>query len=410
MHGDEEYESLKRSIETFGYVDPVIINADGTVIGGHQRLFVLRDLGYSEADVAVVDLSKADEKALNIALNKISGEWDEEKLAAIFAELDAEDYDLTLTGFGEDEFVGILTSDDIGFVDVETADENLPTPLDIVFTKPKDVWIIGQHRLMCGDSTNSEDVRCLMERDIARCLFTSPPYNMGANANLYANYEDNLESKKYIDFNLSVVDNFRRHLKGFLFWNISYNKNSRWEFIEIMHRIIKETGMKFLELIVWDKGHGMPIVSRDMLTRQYEDILMVGDEEIFRDLEFFYLGKNDISALFNKKRGVGISNYWRIDTANTQIEEHKACFPVKLPLKAIDLTTDEGDIVVDCFGGSGTTLIACEATGRICRTMEYDPKYCDVIVKRYASVTGKRDISLVRNGREIPVEETGILD
>lgn len=106
--GDEEYERLKRSIETFGYVDPIIVNADGTVIGGHQRLFVLRDLGYSEADVAVVDLSKADEKALNIALNKIAGEWDEEKLAAIFAELDAEGYDLGLTGFAEDEITVAL--------------------------------------------------------------------------------------------------------------------------------------------------------------------------------------------------------------------------------------------------------------------------------------------------------------
>lgn len=106
--GDEEYESLKRSIETFGYVDPIIINADGTVIGGHQRLFVLRDLGYSDADVAVVDLSKNDEKALNIALNKISGEWDEEKLAAIFADLDADGYDLRLTGFAEDEITVAL--------------------------------------------------------------------------------------------------------------------------------------------------------------------------------------------------------------------------------------------------------------------------------------------------------------
>lgn len=105
--GDEEYERLKRSIETFGYVDPIIINADGTVIGGHQRLFVLQDLGYLEADVSVVSLSKADEKALNIALNKISGEWDEEKLAAIFSELDVEGYDLSLTGFEYDEYKSI---------------------------------------------------------------------------------------------------------------------------------------------------------------------------------------------------------------------------------------------------------------------------------------------------------------
>lgn len=106
--GDEEYERLKRSIETFGYVDPIIINADGTVIGGHQRLFILQDLGYHEADVAVVSLSKSDEKALNIALNKISGEWDEEKLAAIFAELDAEGYAIEKTGYDKNEYSEIM--------------------------------------------------------------------------------------------------------------------------------------------------------------------------------------------------------------------------------------------------------------------------------------------------------------
>lgn len=107
--GDEEYERLKRSIQTFGYVDPVIVNADGTVIGGHQRLFVLQDLGYTEVDVSVVDLNKADEKALNIALNKISGEWDEEKLAAIFNEMNLEGYDATVTGFEKDEISDILS-------------------------------------------------------------------------------------------------------------------------------------------------------------------------------------------------------------------------------------------------------------------------------------------------------------
>lgn len=121
--GDEEYERLKRSIETFGYVDPIIINADGTVIGGHQRLFVLQDLGYAEADVAVVDLSKADEKALNVALNKISGEWDDEKLAALFADLNADEYDLSMTGYGQDEISEIMSKLDFGCEDPGHAEE-----------------------------------------------------------------------------------------------------------------------------------------------------------------------------------------------------------------------------------------------------------------------------------------------
>ena len=128
--GDEEYERLKRSMETFGYVDPIIINADGTVIGGHQRLFVLTDLGYTEADVAVVDLSKADEKALNIALNKISGEWDEEKLAAIFADLDVEGYDLNLTGFSDGELAQIFSGLDVEGVENRDAERDEDQEVD----------------------------------------------------------------------------------------------------------------------------------------------------------------------------------------------------------------------------------------------------------------------------------------
>lgn len=146
-----------------------------------------------------------------------------------------------------------------------------------------------------------------------------------------------------------------------------------------------------MELIVWDKGHGMPIVSKEMLTRQYEDILLVGNEEsISKDMELYYLGTTEKRAYFNKRKGKGITNYWRICTNNTQQENHQACFPVELPKKAIGLTTDKKDIVADCFGGTGTTLIACEQLDRVCYMMELDPIYCDVIVKRWEKLTGKK--------------------
>ena len=136
--GDEEYERLKRSIEAFGYVDPIIINADGTVIGGHQRLFVLQDLGYAEADVAVVDLSKADEKALNVALNKISGEWDDEKLAALFADLNMDEYDLSMTGYGQDEISEIMSKLDFGDAEQEET-ESAPSLSDRFIFPPTSV-------------------------------------------------------------------------------------------------------------------------------------------------------------------------------------------------------------------------------------------------------------------------------
>lgn len=386
--GDEKYEHIKKSIEEFGYVDPIVVNKDMTVIGGHQRLKILKELGYNEIECNVVNVNKSIEKKMNIALNNNSGEWDNEKLKKLMQEISKDFEDMDSTGFNSDEIEELfgeneeISEDDF---DVEQHAAEIKEPI----TNLGDVWILGEHRLMCGDSTKKEDVSKLMNGNIAKCLFTSPPYNMGAN--MYENYEDNLESKKYIDFNLDVIKVWKEHLKGYLFWNISYNRNSRWEFIEIMYRIIKDIGLRFMELIVWDKGHGMPIVSEDMLTRQYEDILMVSnDEEFSQEMELYYLGTTEQRGYFNKKKGKGITNYWRITTGNTQLDNHKACFPVKLPARAIELTTNKNDIVIDCFGGSGTTLIACEKSNRKCYMMELDPKYCDVIIERWEQLTGKK--------------------
>lgn len=387
---DESYQRIKKSIEEFGLVDPLIINSRNmTIIGGHQRFNILKDLGYDTAECIMLDLDEKQEKRLNLSLNKNSGFWDEDKLELLFKELELTEDELFATGFSKDEVDELITDvfnefEDDNF-DVEEEVKKIEEPT----TKLGNVWILGEHKLMCGDSTNENDVKKLMGDEKAKCIFTSPPYNMSSG--MYENYEDNLESRKYIDFNLNVVKLWRNYLKGFLFWNISYNKNSRWEFIEILYKIVKETGLRFMELIVWDKGHAMPITSKSMLTRQYEDILMVGDEEsIAEDMELYYLGTTDKKAYFNKKIGKGISNYWRITTGNTQLDNHKACFPLNLPTRAIELTTNKDDIVIDCFGGSGTTLIACEKTNRKCRLMELDPVYCDIIVKRWESLTGQK--------------------
>lgn len=361
-----------------------------TIIGGHQRYKVLKELGYNEVECSIVDLDKTKEKALNIALNKISGDWDNDKLELLLKELKEQDFDIELTGFNLDEIVEKFNNEiaEDNF-DVETKTKEINVPK----TKLGDIYQLGNHRLMCGDSTQEADIRKLMEDKKAKCLFTSPPYNMASQ--MYKSYEDNLESQIYIEFNLNVVKAWTNYLKGYLFWNISYNKNSRWEFIEIIYKLLKETNLKFMELIVWDKGHAMPIVSQDMLTRQYEDILLLGnEEEMARDMELYYLGNTEERAYFNKTKGKGITNYWRITTGNTQLENHKACFPVKLPSRAIELTTNKNDIVIDCFGGSGTTLIACEQLNRSCYMMELDPVYCDVIIKRWEQFTGKKAVKL----------------
>ena len=149
--------------------------------------------------------------------------------------------------------------------------------------------------------------------------------------------------------------------------------------------------MKFLELIVWNKKHALPIRSKEMLTRQYEDILLAGtEEEVQEDMDIFVLSKNDKKAWFNKKTGKGISNYWEIGTNQTQLKNHLACYPVALPVKGILLMSEPGDLVVDPFLGSGSTLIAAEKTGRICYAMELDPTYVDVAVQRWEEYTGQK--------------------
>jgi len=148
-------------------------------------------------------------------------------------------------------------------------------------------------------------------------------------------------------------------------------------------------------LIVWDKGHALPITSKEGLTRQYEDILLVGDQEsISSDLELYFCGRNDNKAYFNKKTNRGITNYWRIGTNRTQLKNHLACFPVALPVKGIELMTSRGEIIMDPFLGSGSTLMAAEKTGRRCFGCELDPKYVEVCINRFEGATGKRAIKL----------------
>ena len=388
---DEAYQKIKKSIIEYGCIIPLVVNKDMTIIGGHQRLKILKDLGYKEIECVLVDYNKNKEKGCNIILNNenVSGEWDNSKLEELMEELKKEDgFDIETTGFTFDEVEDILKETIVSKEDDFELEETL-NEIEEPITKLGDIWILGKHRLMCGDSTSKKDVERLMNGEKIKCLFTSPPYNMGSD--LYENYTDDLESKKYIDFNLNVIKTWTDYIRGYLFWNISYNKNTRWEFIEILYRIIKESGLRYMELIVWDKGHGMPIVSKDMLTRQYEDILMLGDDKsISNDMELYYLGTTEKRGYFNKKKGKGITNYWRIGTGNTQLDNHKACFPVELPARAIELTTQEEEIVVDCFGGSGTTLIAAEQLNRRCYMMELDPTYCDVIVKRWEKLTGQK--------------------
>ena len=381
----KQIDDLKASIKEFGLVDPVVVNSakdrKNTIIGGHFRVMVAKEMGFREMPVVYVNIPDIrKEQELNLRLNKNLGEWD---------------YDL-LANFDEDllEDVGWDSEDLDKIFDLETGEDDFDAESEYEKIKePKvkwgDLYQLGEHRLLCGDSTKKENVEKLMGEEKAKLVFTSPPYNMAGQ--MYEGYEDNLKSEEYIKFNLKVIENIKSYLRGFIFWNLSYNKNTRWEFIEIFYRIIKETGLKFLEMVCWDKGHALPITSREGLTRQYEDILLLGNEDsISKDLELYFLGRNDRRAYFNKRNQKGITNYWRIGTNKTQLKGNLACFPVALPKKGIELMTDRGEIVLDPFVGSGTTIIASEITGRKGYGIELDEKLCDVIIARWKKLTGQK--------------------
>lgn len=420
--GDDEYESLKRSIEVFGYVDPIIINTDGTVIGGHQRLNVLRDLGYSEVDVAVVDLNKSDEKALNIALNKIAGEWDTEKLAALLSELDVEGYLIENTGFQRDELAELNISLHNDEVDMEKADEDIPEPQVVHFSCEGDVWNIGRHRLVCGDSTKPATYAALMQGELARLIVTDPPYNVDYEGGAGKIMNDSMDDASFraflYDMYSAAADVTAEGASAYIFHADSEGVVFREEF--------QRAGFLLKQCLIWVKNSF--VLGRQDYQWRHEPILYGwkdGAAHYFTEQRnistvFDESGRPDIDSMSRDEMAELLSMiYDEVDMAQTTIlycdkplrnAEHPTMKPTTLVAKLIENSSREGWIVLDPFGGSGSTLIAAEATGRAARLIELDPKFVDVIVRRYVQVTGKTDVVLIRNGKEIPVTETGILN
>ena len=369
--GDAEYIKIKNSIENFGYVSPLIINKDMTVIGGHQRLKVLKELGFTELECIVVDLDKTKEKALNIALNKIQGDWDEEKLEVLLQELKLDDFDTNLTGFDFDEVDEILkdvTGSKEDNFDIDSAYEEIEEPI----TKPGDIWILGNHRLMCGDSTQKNDIMRLINNQDADMLLTDPPYNVdyvGKTAEALKIKNDNMSDNQFYEFLKKVFENMYSVTKEgasiYVFHADTEGLNFRKAF--------KDAGFKLAECLIWKKD--CFVMGRQDYQWQHEPILYGWKE--------------------------GAAHYFVNDRTQSTILEfdrpkqstlHPTMKPIDLIAKLMKNSSKEGDIILDLFGGSGSTIISAEQLNRNCYTMELDPKYCDVIVKRWETLTNKEAI------------------
>lgn len=368
---DEEYQKIKRSILEFGYVAPIIVNADMTVIGGHQRLKVLKELGYKEVECNIVDLDKTKEKALNIALNKITGEWDNSKLEELLAELKETDIDMDMTGFTFDEVDNILKDIEGSKEDDFDLDQAL-NEIEEPTTRPGDIWILGKNRLMCGDSTQKEQVMRLMDKQDADMLLTDPPYNVdyeGKTVDALKIENDNMTSTEFYNF---LLDSFRNMFEVTKCGSSVYVFHADTEGLNFRNAF-NAVGFKLAQCLVWVKNTF--VMGRQDYQWRHEPIL--------------YGWKEGAGHYFINDRKQSTVLEFDKPTRNA---EHPTMKPIDLLVYLIKNSSKENDLILDLFGGSGSTLIAAEQIKRRCYTMELDPKYCDVIVKRWELLTGEKAV------------------
>lgn len=374
--GDAEYEKLKRSIEQFGYVEPVIWNqTTGRVVGGHQRLKVLMDMGMTEVDCVVVAMDEEKEKALNIALNKISGDWDKDKLALLIADLQGADFDVSLTGFEPAEIDALFkdtlkdgVKDDDFDVGAELAQPTM--------TKPGDIWTLGRHRLICGDSTKAETYDLLMGNTKANLVITDPPYNVNYEGSAGKIKNDNMADEAFYNFLLDAYTQMHSAMADdasiYVFHADTEGLNFR--------RAFADAGFYLSGCCIWKKQS--LVLGRSPYQWQHEPCL-------------YGWKKNGKHQWYTGRKETTI---WEFDKPKKN-GDHPTMKPIPLLAYPIMNSSMSNSVVLDPFGGSGSTLIACEQTDRICYTVELDEKFCDVIVKRYIEQVGGADgVTVQRDG------------
>ena len=386
--GDKEYKKIKDSIEEFGFADPLVVNADMTIIGGHQRLNVAVDLGYTEVPCAVVDVDKTREKALNIALNKITGEWDEQMLADLLTDLKEADYDLDFTGFDAPEVDALFSNiyDKKVKEDDFDVDKELKQPC---FSQLGDLWLLGRHRVICGDSTGEEIYTRLMEGEKANLVLTDPPYNVDVEETAGKIMNDNMADADFYNFLLSAYRCMHANLAddGSIYvWHADTEGiNFRTAF--------KDAGFYLSGCCIWVKN--ALVLGRSPYQWRHEPCL------------FGWKQKGKHQWYGDRKQ----TTVWEYDKPRSS-KDHPTMKPVNLMSYPIKNSTMTNGIVLDPFLGSGSTLIACCETDRVCRGIELDPKFVDCIVKRYIEWAGGKydDVFVIRDGQKLRFDEVATFE
>lgn len=383
-HSQEQVNKLRGSLREFGFINPVIIDADYNVIAGHGRLMAAKEEGIEEVPCVLVDyLSEAQKKAYILADNRYAQDagWDEELLRLEIESLEGMDFDVSLTGFNEDE-IADLFADSEG-TGAENDDFDLSDALEqAAFVERGDVWVVGRHRLMCGDATSPEDVATLMDGKKANLIITDPPYNVAFESSDGLSIKnDKMENDKFYEFLLAAFKNMAEHLEkggsAYVFHADTEGLNFRKAFID--------AGFHLSGCCIWVKNS--LVLGRSDYQWQHEPVLY----------GFLQNGKH----YWSKNAGRSQTTIWNFDKPKKN-KNHPTSKPLDLLAYPIGNSSQENAIVIDTFGGSGSTLMTCEQTNRICHTMELDEKYASVILRRYVEDTDDADnVYVIRNGEKL---------
>ena len=382
-HSPEQLVKLRSSLREFGFINPVIIDRDFNVIAGHGRIAAAKEEGITEVPCVFVDyLTEAQKKAYILADNRMALDagWDEELLRIEIESLQGADFDVSLTGFGEDEIADLFSGD--SEKDVKDDDFDLSAALEkAAFVERGDIWTVGRHRLMCGDATSAEDVAALMDGKKANLIVTDPPYGVSFKSSGGLTIQnDSMKGDEFYTFLYNSFSCMVEHLESggaaYVFHADTEGLNFRKAFVD--------AGFHLAGVCIWVKNS--LVLGRSDYQWQHEPVL------------YGFL-KNGKHPWYSDRKQTTIWNYDK----PKRNKNHPTSKPLDLLGYPISNSSQENAIVLDTFGGSGSTMMACEQTNRICHMMELDEKYASVILRRYVEDTGdSENVYVVRSGEKIP--------
>lgn len=387
-HSPEQINKLRSSLREFGFINPVIIDRDFGVIAGHGRILAAKEEGIAEVPCVFADhLTEAQKKAYIIADNRMAMDagWDEELLRVEIEALQAEAFDLSLTGFDEKELSDLFKDD----ADVKEDDFDVDVELEKpVFSKSGDVWTLGRHRLVCGDSTKAETFAVLMNGRKANLVVTDPPYNVNYEGTAGKIKNDNLADEKFYQFLFNAFSNIERVMADdasiYVFHADTEGLNFRKAF--------SDAGFYLSGCCIWKKPS--LVLGRSPYQWQHEPCL-------------YGWKKSGKHQWYSDRKQTTI---WEFEKTKKNTD-HPTMKPIPLLAYPIQNSSMSNTLVLDPFGGSGSALIACEQTDRDCYTIELDEKYCDVIVKRYIEQVGSADgVSVERDGKTCTFADMEVSD